>query len=138
MGLVKWRSSYETGIASMDDQHKQLIELINKLYDRLKDQNSGTSTKDILNDMENYAALHFKTEEDLLNKYDYPDRQEQQEDHATYSATIKTMLASMNAENLSEKEMASRLYKYLRGWWLDHIVSLDQKYGPYLRDKGAQ
>jgi len=31
MDIIKWRNSYETGIAEMDNEHRQLIQLINQL-----------------------------------------------------------------------------------------------------------
>ena len=34
MGLLHWEDRYSVGIAAVDHEHKELIELVNRLYDQ--------------------------------------------------------------------------------------------------------
>ena len=36
MALIRWRDEYCTGIASVDEEHKELVELINELTEKLR------------------------------------------------------------------------------------------------------
>ena len=35
MSLLSWKPEYSVGIASMDDEHREMIELINDVYEKL-------------------------------------------------------------------------------------------------------
>ncbi len=38
MALIKWRDSYATGIPEMDDEHREIIDIINTLYEMIRDK----------------------------------------------------------------------------------------------------
>ena len=62
----EWTQDYAVGVTQFDDQHKELFRLINKLEATL---GSGRdSLKEVLDGLIAYAAMHFKTEEDLMTK----------------------------------------------------------------------
>lgn len=138
MALIKWRSSYATGISPMDEQHKKIIELINKLYTILREDKDHETLTAILEDMDSYAIVHLRMEEDLLIKYNYPDTLEHREKHLEYLTAIKELTTKLDQQDGDKKKLAQEIYKYLRDWWLDHIVEIDTKYGPFLKDKGVE
>ena len=40
MGLLHWESRYSVGIAAVDHEHRELVELVNRLYDKATSQGS--------------------------------------------------------------------------------------------------
>jgi hemerythrin-like metal-binding protein len=135
MDILKWRTSYETGIPSMDAQHQRLISLVNQMYGIIRDHEGHAALDAILGEMSNYAEKHLKDEEALLRQHNYPGLNEQEVDHGKYFEQIKTLYSELGKDR---EEAAKKIYAFLRSWWISHIVGLDKKYGPFLQEKGVQ
>jgi hemerythrin-like metal-binding protein len=135
MDLIKWRESYETGISSMDMQHRKLIELINELYKELRKEESYQSVEDILAEMTTYAEKHLQVEESILETNDYPDYANHIAIHQSYRDQLTVLLAE--SKNDHEKTV-NNTYAFLRQWWMGHIVGEDKKYGEFLKSKGVE
>jgi len=133
MDIIKWRETYETGVQTMDTQHKRLIHLINQMYTILRDKQSLEAVGNVLAEMTEYAERHFHDEEELLRSYEYPDISEQQASHLGYWQKIEALSDKRKADELAA---AQDIYAFLRRWWIEHITNEDKRYGPFLKDKG--
>lgn len=68
MSLITWNDDvYSVGIRKMDDQHKQLIGLLNALHARKK-SGDGEFLMNVLTTLIHYTRKHFVDEEKLLRK----------------------------------------------------------------------
>jgi hemerythrin len=85
--------------------------------------------------MTRYAQGHFKTEESLLEAYDYPGLQEQKQQHRAYRK--KTVGLSMDT-TLGVDTVPETLLSYLYDWWIHHILDEDMKYKPFFAAKGVK
>ncbi|MBU0961089.1 MAG: hemerythrin family protein, partial [Proteobacteria bacterium] len=127
MQIVKWRESYETGVASMDNQHKTLLDLINQLYPIVRDHRGQEEISKIVDACLSYAKKHLGDEEQLLLDNNFPGLQEQLDHHAQFTETVNTFAKQLTD---SPDTVVPELYAYLRTWWISHIVGIDKKYGP--------
>ncbi|NPA45576.1 MAG: bacteriohemerythrin, partial [Chlorobi bacterium] len=82
--LINWNETYSVGNAEMDKQHKKLIEIINKLFKSFKDGNAQEILHEILQEMIDYANYHLNSEEKLLYKYDYPEKEKHEKLHEEF------------------------------------------------------
>lgn len=135
MTLIKWRASFETGVAEMDEQHKKIIELINEIYPSIRKENCREKLQKILGEMDQYALEHFEAEEGLLAQQNYPELDEHRESHKEYMVSLQQLKVQLEGEGGNDKDVATAIYSYLRQWWQDHIVELDKQYGPFLQEK---
>jgi hemerythrin len=134
MDLIKWRESYGTGVLSMDNQHRTIIELINELYKNIRQEESSRSVEDVLADMMKYAEEHLLAEENLLKTNDFPDYVEHMSKHQSY----RERLTALMVESTNDPDAAVKsTYAFLRQWWMGHIVDEDKKYGEFLTGKGV-
>jgi hemerythrin len=133
MDIIKWRETYETGVQTMDSQHKRLIHLINQMYSILREKQALDTVDKVLAEMTEYAEQHFHDEEELLRRYDYPDISGQQASHLYYTQKIAAL---SDQKKTAELAAAQDIYAFLRSWWIEHITDEDKKYGPFLKDKG--
>lgn len=125
-----------TGIAEIDAQHYELIDRLNELNNLLI---TGLTLRDIngfLEYIENYAALHFLTEETYMDRFDYPDKEEHKKQHAEFCESFR------NFKILFEKkEQISLILKILNNeileWFEEHFEYHDIKLATYLLLKGA-
>ena len=83
MGLIKWNSFYSVHIDELDEQHKELIHLINEMYDAMKNGKGTDALGSILSELVEYTKYHFDAEEKLFLQYGYPER----EAHAKFIMT---------------------------------------------------
>ncbi|MGA1862795.1 hemerythrin family protein [Deferribacter thermophilus] len=62
-----------TGIDRIDEQHGAMFYLLAKIEKYFKVGEGEKAISDSLTFLENYVKTHFKTEEEFMQKYNYPD-----------------------------------------------------------------
>ena len=75
--MIEWEKTFSINYEKIDEQHKELIRLINKIEILLEkselDEKSFFDEMNIIMDkIIDYTEYHFKTEESLFKKYKYP------------------------------------------------------------------
>lgn len=135
MDIIKWRSSYETSIPSMDEQHRKLIDLINTMYRVMRKDEGPEQIDTVLKEMSEYASGHLRDEEALLQENGYTDFDSHLALHKEYLTKMEELREEWDKDKTSG---AQNIYTFLRQWWLGHIVEEDQKYGPFLTEKGVK
>ena len=73
MELISWKDSLNVGIVEIDEQHKKLVGLINKLFEAMANGKSSEIMKSVLGELSNYVNTHFATEEKLMKQFGYED-----------------------------------------------------------------
>ena len=63
---MKWDARYLVDIQAIDDEHKQLFEIVNRLISARSDASDLTHIFEILNELTLFATKHFETEEDFI------------------------------------------------------------------------
>jgi hemerythrin-like metal-binding protein len=71
-GNLVWRSAYECGDKVIDDQHRELFDLANKLIDALMEGNPRSEVETQLDNFLAHIIEHFDTEEVLMNQSEHP------------------------------------------------------------------
>jgi hemerythrin-like metal-binding protein len=61
--VFPWNNSFNTGIESIDAQHRQLVKLINLLASHMVQQSDSQTLDSIFTKLTEYAVYHFRTEE---------------------------------------------------------------------------
>lgn len=125
MDKINWSSKYSVGIGIIDEQHKRIILMINKII-KEKDANTGSEViSELITRMMQYAREHFKTEENLLIEHGYPYFEEHKSEHMAYhkKAVAFTVATPMGIEDVPEK-----MKDFLITWWENHILVEDMKY----------
>ncbi len=131
MPLLEWKAEYSVNISEIDEQHRKLIDLVNRLYDAMKVGQGKTVMAAILGELVQYIAYHFATEERLFREHRYPDAAL----HAALTAQAKDLQARYGHQpgSLSVETM-----RFLRDWLNHHILGSDRKYGPFLNERGVR
>ena len=128
--LIKWNDSYSVGNTEMDEQHKKLLEIINKLFKSFKEGNAQEILQNILEEMINYANFHLNAEEKLLFKYNYPEKEHHETLHQSFRDKTEELKLILNKES---KDAHYQLIEYLKDWWTNHILIEDMKYSGFLK-----
>ncbi|MGD9718617.1 MAG: bacteriohemerythrin, partial [Sulfurimonadaceae bacterium] len=78
---IAWDNNYKIGIDAIDQQHKKLFVLVNKLYDLEDEGDFKQELKQILYDFSDYMKTHFKDEEAYMESIGYPALSEHKKYH---------------------------------------------------------
>ncbi len=127
--LINWNEMYSVGHPMMDEQHQQLISIINNLFNAFKEGNALESVSSILDEMIKYADLHFSSEESLLKKNNYPHSDEHLACHAAYKQKILEFRKKLD-DGLANVHY--EIIEYLKTWWNNHILREDMKYSDFV------
>jgi hemerythrin len=136
METVTWSENFSVGVRELDQQHQQLIKLLNRLISAQGTISTHSETiSDILMEMTRYAQTHFKAEERLMKAYGYPGLEEQKKQHRNFRR--KTVDFS-TATTLGIDQIPEALLEYLADWLTHHILEDDMAYRSFFKDKGVE
>lgn len=130
MDLYTWRSEYEIGHARVDEQHRQLVGMINRMYKAMKEGSGDSEIEPILDDLLDYAQLHFTVEEEAMRDSAFPGLEAQLQEHVDLTRRV------LHLRNKWQKERSVKtidLLDLLRQWFVDHISKSDIEFGRYLK-----
>jgi len=132
MKEIIWSNAYSVGVQSIDEQHKNIIRIINKLSIASNSPSHAESVPEVLAEMLRYAKEHLAYEELLLKKHDYPDFENHKSKHIEYVESI----IKFSTEAITEQQPnPKKLLTYLHSWWTHHILHEDMQYSEYLQKK---
>jgi hemerythrin len=134
MAIINWSSNLSVKIDKIDNQHKKLISMINELHDAMKAGQANDIIGKILNDLINYTAEHFKTEEDLMIKFKYPDYNQHKIEHTKFVQEVNNIKKDLEAQKMM---LSLKVMNFLKDWLSNHIMKSDQKYSNFFNTNGV-
>lgn len=132
MNIINWKSDMSVGIDSIDNQHKHLVDLINRLYEAMSEGHSKDIMDAVLKELVDYGKIHFKTEEDYFDTYNYPDAMDHKGEHKAFLNTVDNLMQEYES---GEYKVSMDTLHFLRDWITHHIKESDLAYGPFLQSK---
>ncbi|MDR0474330.1 MAG: bacteriohemerythrin, partial [Treponema sp.] len=88
--IVTWQNSYSVNVPLIDAQHRELINLTNKLYKNcFKDKNTSKQVFiDVLRGAVGYVGYHFSTEEKIMQRVNYHDFSAHKREHINFTKEV--------------------------------------------------
>jgi diguanylate cyclase (GGDEF)-like protein/hemerythrin-like metal-binding protein/PAS domain S-box-containing protein len=123
--IFPWNKNLETGMPVIDEQHGQLVELINRLAGHFAYQSETLQFDAIFDELTDYARYHFQTEEAIWRTYLPGDAllTEHQGVHAHFIDAVQ----ALKAEEASQprETVIENILKFLTHWLVKHILAED-------------
>lgn len=133
--FVTWKDEYSVGISMIDEDHRKLIDLINKFQTAVFYHTGGRYEEEALNELVDYTKTHFAREEHLMQKHHYPEFEEHKELHQQMIAEVERFVEQHKKEG--HKSLAV-VADFLKDWLIHHINGTDKKYSAHLRSNGVR
>ncbi|MBH1939569.1 hemerythrin family protein [Mobilitalea sibirica] len=130
--MMDWTNDYFVGVAQIDDQHKELFDRINKMLRSMKE---GKGKEEVLNTiyfLEEYVIKHFRDEEELQRKTQYPKYMLQYQQHEKFKKDLKSIKDIVSKDGITITSIV-QLQNDLNKWWRDHILLMDKDLGRHLK-----
>jgi hemerythrin-like metal-binding protein len=133
MSRIRWRDEMVIDRGLIDDDHRHLIDIINRLRVRGPRERAGLADAiDVLHALKFYAETHFAREERLQRLVRYPESELQHDEHQRLVRTLDAITAkTLSADAADASDVLQELNTFLRHWLLDHIIRLDLRMKPY-------
>lgn len=135
MALITWEEKFSVGIVSIDDQHKKLVELVNKLHEAMGQGRGDKILKEVLAELIEYTKTHFSYEEKLMANNGYPEFMAHKSEH---DQLTRKVLEFQAAAQTGQMALSVSLSSFLKTWLLSHIAGYDKKYSLFLVSKGVK
>lgn len=125
MAFIDWSDQFGTGIEMFDDHHRQLVNLINRLYEAIQAGTAANQFEQILNELSDYVLYHFNTEEHWMKSISYSDLAAHEQEHYRF---VKRLFEIQR--NYHEKKVVKPLevVSFLKNWLANHIQVVDKQY----------
>jgi methyl-accepting chemotaxis protein len=131
--LITWNDSIKVNVSQFDRQHKNLVEMINKLHRAMKTGQAGSAIKGILTELVDYTKTHFRAEEDLMRRHGFEGLAKQEKQH---QALMEKVAATQEKIAAGNAMLSMEVMDFLKKWLVHHIQGEDKQYGPFFNAKG--
>lgn len=124
--MFEMKDEYRLGIANIDDQHAKLFELGDQAYKLLKDRyrvDKYDKIVEIVKELGDYAATHFKDEEEYMKSIKYPKLFNQKVQHQEFIKAVEAV--DFNRIDENQDEYIMEILNFIAKWLTEHIIKED-------------
>ena len=134
MPIVTWSDDYNVNVEEIDSQHQEMLEFVNKLHSLVEAHVEKNVLKDLLVELVECTRIHFSTEEQLMEKYAFPDREEHFNEHRILLQHMIDLVAFVSR---GKYPTFYSDYDVSTDWALDHISEYDKSLGAFLNSNNV-
>ena len=125
MDKLVWHSGLSVGVNEIDNQHKIIFKLINKLMDNKGVFVGSEIISDTLQELREYTEYHFELEEKYMDASNYINSDEHKKRHREFrKKNVEFCFDAADHQHYVPEE----IFLYLSEWWKNHIISEDTQY----------
>ena len=133
MKLIEWSDDIACGVPSVDTDHRNMVDLLNRAYADMMTGAGGQAATRIVTELGAMIDKHFADEERLMSRIGYPNLDQHRKIHKKLLARFEELRGRYEAGDAnSGKEM----FEYLAEWLRNHTNKHDKAFVDYARSKG--
>ncbi|MDR0634775.1 MAG: bacteriohemerythrin [Azoarcus sp.] len=132
---LHWSDEYSVGIPEIDDQHKMLFELIDRIHTAILEHKGTAACVEVLDELVDYTRIHFALEQSLMHMGHYPDYEAHCALHRSLVAEVEALQSRIHSGSAA---ISFELLHFLRNWLSKHIMGEDKKYSEFFAAHGHE
>lgn len=125
MGLVEWRDDFKTGIASVDHEHFEMIQLINEAHAQLSENAPLDEIEECFGEIYTQISAHFALEETVMRLRKYDEFEDHKADHEKLLDNLLELMDSFDEGNF--EGTSEEVSRCLKDWFVDHFKTKDSR-----------
>ena len=130
MTLLTWKDEYSVGIEAIDHEHKELIDLINRLHAGLDAADAKLTVPAFFGDLLKGISAHFALEEKFMRDHSYRGAGPHKEDHERLLDELREIMdAFEGAEEIDALELSRQLDTWFSRHFRTHDAELHRAIG---------
>lgn len=130
---LQWTEDLAVGNAVIDNQHRELFDIFNRFLQACHLQQGYDQLIELIGFLDRYVVLHFREEEQLMEKYSYPDLSSHRKQHQEFTRRLGELHTEL-AKQGPTVPVLIHTNKALLYWLSTHIKQVDVALGKYLAE----
>lgn len=124
-----WKKEYESGSKKIDNEHKEMFEILEEAFKEVEDEKREAKIKVTLHHLYEFMKQHFKSEETHMKKINYPEYESHKDIHNKIVKEANELLLNIN--NTNEKLFEKKLALFIDEHIITHMITEDKKIVEY-------
>ncbi|HAN79611.1 MAG TPA: hemerythrin [Bacteroidales bacterium] len=130
MAYIEWDSSLELGVHTIDNQHKELIKLINEFHEGISKKEPKETMQKLLKGLQTYTVYHFSFEENLLKRHDKQALFIHKMEHTNFINKVQDYAERVNSGKML---LSVEVTGFLKEWLRNHIKVTDKSHTRFFK-----
>jgi len=128
MAPLEWKDSYSVGVEAVDHEHRELIDLVNRLHQALE---GGADVEHVFGDLFRSISAHFALEERFMREHGYDQVTQHKADHERLLDQLRDI---MDDYREGGADPAGRMAAGVDDWFVNHFRTHDARLHSRLGD----
>jgi len=124
MAPLEWKDSYSVGVAAVDHEHQELIDLVNQLYVALESERPQEEVSRVFGDLFRAISAHFALEERFMREHGYDQVAQHKADHERLLDELRDI---MDEYLDGDGHSVERLTASVEAWFTNHFKTHDAR-----------
>ncbi len=126
-GRFEWREEYSIGVDVIDNEHRRLFQIINKLFSfRDEEKDNQWVCQEGIKYFKGHAMKHFADEEAYMKSIGYPELERHRAIHRSFRENTLPALEEEMERTGYSKEALDHFLGVCAGWLIGHTLTEDQ------------
>lgn len=108
----------------MDDEHREMIDLINGTYEQMESDSNPLKVEECLGEIFNLISMHFALEERIMKNSNYDEYRAHKDDHEELLDQIRDLMDDFES---NPESGAENLKQGLSDWFAGHFSTFDAR-----------
>ncbi len=131
---IVFDDSLKTGNKLIDEQHRELIDRVNKLEQACAAGGQKRAAIQTLDFLLDYVHVHFADEEELQAEHKYPQTEAHKAQHRAFEEAVGQLNEMLEEEEGPSEAFVDAVKKNIAQWLVDHICVWDKQLAQYIRE----
>jgi len=128
--MMVWTSSMESGIRSIDDEHKHLVDFSNIVRNASESQRARLCDRKLLNSLHILFRNICEKEEDLMFRIDYPNVDKHMIEHSSIMSRLDMII--LNFEQTGD---STPMVDFIHDWINTHLKAADTSLASFIQKR---
>ena len=124
-----------TGNELIDNEHKELIDRVNKLVESCENGKEKVTAVKTLDFLMDYTEFHFSDEEKLQQEVGYDKLEQHKGQHEDFKKSVDELRQMLEEEEGPTDAFVQAVNKNISQWLVNHIQGWDKALAEYIRSK---
>lgn len=130
------KDSHCIGISAIDDQHCEIMRLVNQVTEIIAQEPQCNALPVIFDELIEFSREHFLVEEQFMREHGFPDSESHMREHVNHVERLSNLIDACRTAPHPSK--AALISAFLTDWAEQHILQEDRELGRFLVAKGLK
>ena len=127
MPIMEWNSTLDVGVEAMNNEHKHILDLMNRIHDASASGTTGAPVTALVDELAQVTVDHFSDEEAYMQSVGYDGLDTHKLIHADLLNKYGAYAQEIHA---ADGKLPDQFLTFLKLWLTAHIKGIDMKYSP--------